>query len=68
MHFISDRNNNHNTRQINNFQMTHARTNICKKGFWYFGPFLWNKLPLHLKNAINLYLFKKNLGEFITTL
>jgi len=48
-----------------NLQAPKPRTEQFKKSFQYSGTVLWNKLPLHVKSAENIRVFKKRYHEHV---
>ena len=49
----------HLTRSAKDYRVTFSRTNIRSFSIKTTGPNIWNDLPSHLRDASNLYSFKK---------
>ena len=59
-YFISNTNiHNYFTRQCHNLHYPGLRTNLRKYSIKFFGYYLWNSLPIHLKTIIPTASFKK---------
>ena len=49
----------HNTRNSSNFHLGANQTSFDMRNITYFGPVLWNSLPINIKNQSNLHIFEK---------
>ena len=47
------------------YRIPHIRTNYAKFSIKYYGPFLWNQIPLDLKIINSLPMFKNKTKEYI---
>jgi len=57
---------NYNTR--NHLFIPKTNSKYSKFTFDYFGSHFWNNIPLVIRNNENIYLFKKKLIEYLSTL
>ena len=65
-YFISNTNiHNYFTRQCHNLQYPGLRTNLRKYSIKFFGSYLWNSLPIHLKTIIPTASFKKAYKQYL---
>jgi len=55
----------HNTRK--RFFIPSIKTNNGKKSFIYYGPYIWNNIPIEIRNSNNLNNFKNKYLEHIKT-
>ena len=55
----------HNTRK--RFFIPSIKTNNGKKSFIYYGPYIWNNIPIEIRNSNNLNNFKNKYLEYIKT-
>ena len=55
----------YNTRNANNFHTPLAQTCSTKRSIFYFGPILWNDLPLSMKQANSANYFKFLLKRYL---
>jgi hypothetical protein len=63
-YFISNTNiHNYFTRQCHNLHYPGLRTNLRKYSIKFFGSYLWNSLPIHLKTIIPTASFKKHINS-----
>ena len=51
----------------NSFVTPFMSTNRGKNAFYYWGPFIWNKLPNHIKQITSITTFKKEALSFART-
>ena len=60
-------NNNHTLRSATNHNLLlpKPRLNTLKRTFTYSGPEVWNKLPVDIKTASSLYVFKEKCHQYL---
>ena len=56
---------NYSTRQCHNLHYPGLRTNLRKYSIKFFGSYLWNSLPIHLKTIIPTAGFKKTYKQYL---
>ena len=56
---------NRNTRQSNDFHVRFARLDVRKLSLWIHGATIWNDIPLYIKNASSLNVFKQMLRKHL---
>jgi len=57
----------HNTRNATTLRSTNARTNSRVFSIKFYGPNLWNTIPLDIRLAPNIYLFKIRFKAYLIT-
>ena len=55
----------HGTRQSGNLHCRFARTKVCASSAKIAGPKFWNVLPLEIRNALSLFVFKRRLVAWL---
>ena len=46
---------NYHTRQVQDFYVSHFRTNIGKFSIVAHGPLIWNKVPVYIQSLASIY-------------
>jgi len=57
----------HDTRNATSLRATYARTNSRVFSIKFYGPKLWNTIPLDIRLAPNIYLFKLRFKAYLIT-
>ena len=55
----------YNLRHQNVLMVPRPRTEMLRKSLSYIGPEIWNNLPTHLHDSMNIISFKNGLKEYI---
>ena len=58
----------YNLRHQNVLMVTRPRTEMLRKSLSYIGPEIWNNLPTHLRDSMNIISFKNGLKEYIISI
>ena len=60
----------HSLRSINNKDIVlphRVRTNYMKNTFLFYSMNIWNKIPLNIRNSVNLKIFKQKYRKYLLT-
>ena len=51
----------------NKYHLPNIRLDITKRSILFQGPLIWNRLPLHIKNAKNLTALKRKMMQWLNS-